>query len=56
VLSAELDACVLQRVRARHREAFHACDFLEPVNDICIVVDDQRVCHTILDLDPYPTE
>ena len=49
-LPAELDARLAQRMRARDREAFHACDFLQPLHDIRVVIDDQRVCHFFLDL------
>ena len=46
-LPAELDARLAQRMRARDREAFHACDFLQPVHDIRVVIDNQRMCHCI---------
>jgi hypothetical protein len=47
-LASELDARFAQRMRTRHREAFHPCHFLQPLNDIQIVIDYQRVCHHIL--------
>jgi hypothetical protein len=32
-------------VRSRDREALHARNFLQPVHDVCIVVDYQSMCH-----------
>jgi hypothetical protein len=34
-------------MRSRDREALHARNFLQPVHDICIVVDYQSMCHVI---------
>jgi hypothetical protein len=32
-------------MRSRDSEAFHARNFLQPVNDVGIVVDYQSMCH-----------
>ncbi len=45
LLAPELDACLTQTERARNGKAFHASDFLQPVDDIRVVVDDQSMCH-----------
>jgi hypothetical protein len=44
-LTAELDACFTQTLRTRDGKAFHAGDFLQPFNDVRVVIDNQRVCH-----------
>ncbi len=47
-LASQLDPRVLQAQRARDREALHSSDFLQPVDDIGIVVHDQSMCHEFL--------
>jgi hypothetical protein len=46
-LPPELDTRIPQAVRSRDRKAFHARNFLQPVHDVCIVVDYQSMCHVI---------
>ncbi len=45
ILPAKLDAGLAQRMRAGDGEALHSRDFLQPVHDVRIVVDYQRMCH-----------
>jgi hypothetical protein len=44
-LPPELDTRIPQAMRPRDREALHARYFLQPVHDVCIVVDYQSMCH-----------
>jgi hypothetical protein len=46
-LPPELNTRIPQAVRSRYRKALHACNFLQPVHDICIIVDYQSMCHVI---------
>jgi hypothetical protein len=46
-LPPELDARIPQAVRSRNCKALHARNFLQPVYDVCIVVDYQSMCHVV---------
>jgi len=35
-------------MRAGYGKAFHASDFLQPVHDIRVIVDNQSMCHLSL--------
>ena len=47
-LPPELDPGLPDAVGPGHGKPFHARDFLQPVHDIRVIVDNQSMCHLIL--------